>query len=180
LAHLLICFNELGELPESVRFSALDDCAGIEATLIAHNAKWHKSCRDNFNTTKLQRAEKRKAQNPISGCTNVLATQQNETSDKAQPFTRSAATNKSHELACFFCGETSEQSDLHEVATFEVDARVRNCAHILQDSELLAKLSSSDMIAIEAKYHARCLVRLYNRAKMQKRPPTMNQHLATL
>ena len=32
----------------------------------------------------------------------------------------------------------------------------------LKRNNLLAKLSSGDMIAIEAKYHAKCLVSLYN------------------
>ena len=38
-----------------------DEGGGIEATLLKHKAKWHKSCHSKFNTTKLQRAEKRKA-----------------------------------------------------------------------------------------------------------------------
>lgn len=44
-----------------------------------------------------------------------------------------------------------------------LDARVRECATILQDQKLLAKLS--DLVAIEAKYHPACLVSLYNRAR---------------
>ena len=58
---------------------------------------------------------------------------------------------------------------MHEVTTFEVDFRVRRCAHTLQDLKLLAKLSSGDLIAIEARYHARCLVALYNRAAAVER-----------
>ena len=34
----------------------------------------------------------------------------------------------------------------------------------LQETALLAKLAAGDMIAIEAKYHNRCLCALYNRA----------------
>ena len=36
----------------------LDEGNGIEATLIEHKAKWHKSCHSKFNATKLVRAEK--------------------------------------------------------------------------------------------------------------------------
>ena len=65
-------------------------------------------------------------------------------------------------LVVFFCDESG---DLHEASTLSLDSRVRNCAYILQDSRLLAKLGSHDMIALEAKYHSSCLVSLYNRAR---------------
>ena len=35
----------------------------------------------------------------------------------------------------------------------------------LNDTVLLAKLAPGDMIALEAKYHSRCLTSLYNRAR---------------
>lgn len=35
----------------------------------------------------------------------------------------------------------------------------------LQDGKLIAKLSAGDLIAIEAKYHTKCLVSLYNRTR---------------
>ena len=39
---------------------------------------------------------------------------------------------------------------------------------LLEDTELLAKLSTADMVALEAKYHTKCLVHLYNRARKAK------------
>jgi len=53
---------------------------------------------------------------------------------------------------------------LWQVRTFGVDSRVRECASVLNDVHLLSKLSEGDLIAREAKYHARCLVAFYNRA----------------
>ena len=44
---------------------------------------------------------------------------------------------------------------------------MRKCARDLQDENLLAKLSAGDLIAQEAKYHAKCLSNLYNRARAQ-------------
>ena len=35
----------------------------------------------------------------------------------------------------------------------------------LKRNDLLAKLSAGDMVAIEAKYHARCLAKLYNEVR---------------
>ena len=37
-----------------------------------------------------------------------------------------------------------------------------------KDKSLLAKLSAGDLIAQEAKYHARCLAALYNEARYTK------------
>ena len=51
------------------------------------------------------------------------------------------------------------------MATLEVDKHVRNCAVALGDSNLLAKLSAGDMVALDAKYHKKCLVGLYNHAR---------------
>ena len=69
---------------------------------------------------------------------------------------------------CFFCGKPPGTSGLHEAATFQVDERVRRCAMFLKDTKLLAKLSTADMVALEAKYHTKCLVGLYNHARKAK------------
>ena len=39
---------------------------------------------------------------------------------------------------------------------------------LLEDTDLLAKLSTADVVALEAKYHTKCLVGLYNRARKAK------------
>ena len=39
---------------------------------------------------------------------------------------------------------------------------------LLQDTELLVKLSTTDMMALEAKYHTKCLVSLYKCARKAK------------
>ena len=67
---------------------------------------------------------------------------------------------------CFFCDKPAGLfGDLHEVSTKEVDWKVRKCALALEDTELIAKLAPADMIALEAKYHTQCLLRLYDNAK---------------
>lgn len=70
---------------------------------------------------------------------------------------------------CLFCDKSNADGPLHQVTSFDVNSRVRNCASILQDSKLLSKLSLGDLIAVEARYHARCLVALYNRAASVER-----------
>ena len=54
-------FDKVGCLPKTINLSRLDDGVGIEATFRQHQAKWHDSCRLQFNKTKLERAEKRKS-----------------------------------------------------------------------------------------------------------------------
>ena len=68
-------------------------------------------------------------------------------------------------VCVFFCGQPSGTSGLHEAATFLVDKWVKTSAELLEDTELLSKLSTGDMVALEAKYHTKCLEGLYNRAR---------------
>ena len=56
LAENLIRFHELGQLP--IRLERLDEGNGIEMTMVANDAKYHQSCRLQYNNTKLQRAKK--------------------------------------------------------------------------------------------------------------------------
>ncbi|KAK0046328.1 hypothetical protein Bpfe_024255, partial [Biomphalaria pfeifferi] len=45
------------------------------------------------------------------------------------------------DLSCFLCDKKAPAKDLRHASTFKVDERIRNCALILQESHLLAKLS---------------------------------------
>ena len=76
---------------------------------------------------------------------------------------------------CFLAEGGSASEPLREVTTLGLDSRVRKCAHDLQDECLLAKLSSKDMVAQEAKYHPKCLVALYNKAANVK-TKDLDQH----
>ena len=76
--------------------------------------------------------------------------------------TASGGTVGSNYPKCFFCSQQETKEKLREVCTFQVDYRVRKCAHDLQDENLLAKLSAGDLFVQEAKYHAKCLTNMYN------------------
>ena len=67
-------------------------------------------------------------------------------------------------------GSATSTDLLHHASTFTLDARVRKCALQLQDESLLAKLSTGDISALEAKYHVRCIVPLYNRVRQETEP----------
>ena len=144
-------------MPIQVDLSLLDEGEGLENTFVRRKARWHKSCYDLFNSTKLKRAEKRQAlesEQPVGG-----------------KYTRSASPASLDNCGtCFFCEEYSTRNNpLHNVSTFGLDARVRKCAMVLQDEKLSAKLSAGDLVALEAKYHAPCLASLYKKLRESKR-----------
>ena len=139
-------------MPVDIDIKRLDDGDGIEATMMRHHACWHKACRVKFSQTKLERLERR------------LRVAKNEKSLTMQ--TRSSQeSGELNEDMCFFCDEPAGSICLHNASTYDIDRRVHRCALELEDTCLLAKLAPGYMIALEAKYHSRCLVALYNRAR---------------
>ena len=128
----------------------IDDGDGFEATMMRHQASWHKTCRLKFNQTKLDWL--------------------NETLSQEKDL-QGMQTRSTHETVdlkdaiCIFCDQPAGSEGLHNASTYEIDKRVRQHALDLQDTLLLAKLATGDMIAIEAKYHKSCLTALYNRAR---------------
>ena len=154
-------FEDLGSLPIALDISRLDEGNGIGATLLERAAKWHLSCKVKFNATNLKRAEKR--------ASSSLLTDNDELPSKR--FTRlNNDEGRSSKDSCFFCEKPgSEKNRLHEVSTFQVDSRVRTCALKLQDEHLIAKLSAGDLVALEAKYHGKCLASLYNKVQSSEK-----------
>jgi hypothetical protein len=63
--------------------------------------------------------------------------------------------------------------------TMQLNDRLNQCAQNLQDEKMLAKLSVGDAVAQELKYHAGCLIALYNRERsaVKKNRQTMMIHL---
>ena len=132
---------------------------GVEATLKKHKARWHDSCRLRYNKTQLGRAEKRKR----------LQVDDDDEDDAktckifSHRFSEDLRTSTE---TCFFCGKAAPAGrSLSEASTFGVDVKVKQCAIKLQDEQVLAKLSSGDLIAQDAQYHVQCLASLYNRAR---------------
>ena len=156
MAANLVRFDELGKLPITVQLHRLDEGQSVEATMVAHQDKWHKTCMLQYNNTMLRRAEKR----PIAS-SSAFGSSDDVPGKRTRSLSSEATTS---DASCFFCGESGTET-LHGVATYQVDTRVRKCAAQVGDNELLARLSMSDMVALEAKYHSKCLLALYYRAK---------------
>jgi len=73
---------------------------------------------------------------------------------------RGTASAKYLESKCLFCEKGDEDDNLYAFATFEADTNVRSMVTELQDTQLLSKIAAGDLIAIEAKYHLLCLVKM--------------------
>ncbi len=156
LATHLQAFAELNEVPIEL-IQRLDEGNGIEMTLTDRSAKWHKTCRLKYNQIKLDRVRK-KAEKGDSGA-----------SSSVTGSTRASFDSRidQKEQICFVCEKPSDSSGagLHNASTYDIDSKVRKCALELEDSVLLAKLAAGDMIALEAKYHSKCLAGLYNKTR---------------
>ena len=161
-------FEKLGQLPLQFSLERLGDGAGAVETLCTNTACWHKSCRDQYNKTKLQRAKKRK-------CSEVG---EDNNAKNWKKTTRLSLGNmpgmSTKEDLCFFCEEKASTEVLRSASTFGLDSRVRSAALLLEDEKLLTKLNSGDLIAVEAKYHKKCLTSLYNHARDKRR--RQNRH----
>ena len=65
---------------------------------------------------------------------------------------------------CLFCElPENENEKLFSIASLDCGDWINTMIHDLQDTELMAKVSGSDLIAKTAKYHKTCLTKLYNR-----------------
>ena len=135
----------------NVNLDKLDEGLGIAETLQSHSAMYHKSCNLKYTSSKVQRLQKR-----------LLVTSDAATSPKKTKSQLNVSTCQQVQgiSKCFFCGEPGGQ--LHKASTTDIDTHVRESATKLNDSGLLATLAMSDMHALDAQYHRKCLVALYN------------------
>ena len=159
IANLPEGFSKAGCLPRTINLSRLDDGESIEETFQKHKAKWHDSCRLQYNKTKLQRAEKRKRSIDAEDCYSNKFTCQN------------LGEKCTSVETCFFSDKP--EGSLCKASTFGVD---RQYALKLQDNQLLAKLSTGDLIAQDVQYHLQCLVALYNRTREAKTSEESDVH----
>ena len=144
----------------------------ILATLSSHSAKWHKTCRLHFYHTQLERATKR-ARSIVPNDTSCTKesddfTVGHEISAKRTMYRRSMSCDSRKSCSvyrdniCFICDNSVQSSAMHGVTTLTMDSNVKECAQILGDAVLLAKLSDGDLVSQEAKYHLKCLTDLYS------------------
>ena len=149
-------FNNVGRCPLPFSLELLGgNSESIVQTLVDNKGKWHKTCCDAYNKSKLDRVLKRLSSETTSS----------ESFEPVRKATRSSldTSHNMKEARCFFCEQAGTTTDLCLALTFSVDSRVHSIAVKPHDTRLLDKLSLGDMMAIEAKYHKRCLTDYYNK-----------------
>ena len=141
-------FRSISALPTCICF---EDNTSVE-DLTHHHACWHKSCHLKYSNSKLAaKTKKRKAD-----CMEESG---------RMPIKRQAMNTNN----CMFCEMGSEEGELHQVLTFDANANIRTMVTELQDAKLLTQIGTEDLIAQEAKYHLKCLVKLRNRYRSYQR-----------
>ena len=129
--------------------------------MLRHSAKWHLSCKAMIKKLKIKRLhqaiKKRHASAPTHSAPDPKYTR-----SKFEPF------STKH---CFFncTTETNAENPLRQVMTKQLDSRLMEYAKVLEDDQLITRLSAADLIAQEAKYHDRCALNLFNDAKARLR-----------
>ena len=101
MAGLLEGFDKISCLPRKMNLARFDEGEGIEATLRRQKAKWHDSCRLEYNKTQLLRSERKKR-----------SANQTEEAEKSKKLTR-LSTGKASSISdstCFFCAKPATSS----------------------------------------------------------------------
>ena len=131
------------KLPATITISGQEDAD----ELIKHSAKWHKSCRLKFSKYKLLCSKEPFKQNIEDRC----------------PVERKSRRISSNVLPKTYVFCKKSDSTLHSCSAFNVDANLRSTATKMQDSDLLTCISGGDLVAIEAMYQSKCLLRYKHR-----------------
>ena len=180
-ADILPAFHDAGALPPHITRLYVDEGSDLCAFLSARRAKWHKSCRLLFYQRELERAAAKQSRQKENEAIEQSHVVELAGSPLKRVCTRAVSSTvlPSSNACCLFCDKAGSQLErLHDITTFELDQKVKDCASKLADTKLLAKLSSvSDLIALEAKYHTKCLANLYNRVRALNRKSSVDKHV---
>ncbi len=162
LANYISLLKGHRKAPLNIDLRRLDDGYGIEETFITNKAQWHKSCRLIFQTQTTRLTEKRTAEENNACDISPKKTRQN-----CDVSRKDFASN-----LCFFCDkEETRYNLLTSVSDGKVDQNVRECATVLRDTKLLAKLADKDMKTQGASYHLTCLTDLYRKGTKPAKDP---------
>ena len=145
VADNIIKFDDINCLPSSIE---LDEGSGIKDTFLKHSARWHKVCKEQFNSTKLARAQKRKSTETLPSPVKPMKTRSTLCTELA------GNQDDESEKLCFFCDKPQAPNEtFHKASTTGLTSVVREAALELRDTKLLARLALPDMVALEAEYH---------------------------
>lgn len=159
-----------------------DRSSELSKKFIEKSAVFHKSCIADYNIQKLLRKQKPHESFDLHPTENVASDVEDDPSmNLPKRVTRKNLNVRNFQTcSCFFCDEEDDKINLHQCQTISTSQRVHKIAVGLGDTQLIAKLSEGDMIATEAKYHDKCLVRLYNRYRNANKSSTGDDNIDLL
>jgi len=168
MAKNLGIFAEHGQLPSGIRhLKQLDDGNGVLQTLVAHAAIYHKSCKNKYDTQKAERISSEKKQKGRPHHSDQI------------PYTSklkgSSLLCSDLKNVCLFCDEKAKDT-LVTASTLGIGPTIHSHAVQLQYEKLLKKLTSTDLVALEAKYHKLCYTRFLTRARVAERSQREDHH----
>lgn len=156
-------FRKLGGVPYNIDFRLKTACINSADDLLAHEAKWHKSCNLLFNTKNLKRKSKLFEGN--------LSKEEVSLPDKKICLTNISTRSTSDcviDNICLFCNENEECTKLgflHKVESSRLSDKIVLASEALCDNKVISKRISGDFVAIGAKYHNICLTKYFNRCR---------------
>ena len=123
-----------------------------------NKASWHMSCRLKFSISKLKRAE-----NSANRKRDAMTADGKDTPEmRTAKCRKRQSVDEDQRLDCLFCSKGEDNGRLRCFSMLETDKNVRQMALELGNFELLGRMSEGDLIAIDAKYHLKCLISLRN------------------
>jgi len=152
IARNIPLFQSINALPIILDPSRIDEGGGIEETLRRRQAQYHQSCRIMLNNTKLERAQKRVSNVAPSAGRNKIR----------------RSNLEGQTSVCFICENEDTTSKLRQAMTMQINTRLNECAHNLNDGALLAKLSGGDVVPQELKYRERAYLAAQENGKKDK------------
>ncbi len=135
--------------------------------LYSNKAKWHKACRLELSSSKLERLKKKTLTVSTSENVSLKRLNEDETVHRCKRLPNAEAVVNNNN--CIFCLSTNDKENLYNCSTLKIDHEIRRMATVLEDYDLLIRISGGDLIAIEAKYHAHCYVTYRNRFRSLQR-----------
>lgn len=148
----------------------------ISKRLENEKAVWHKSCRLLYTQSKVDRLQRQ--QEKLKKVSDIPSIDHHvyESNESEIIVAGNNVQRRSHRISktdddefgestCLLCDAVDYHTNLHSVSTLNANEKIRTAATVLNDHQLLTKLSASDLIATEAKYHLNCLTTLYNNVR---------------
>ena len=145
-------FREAVGIPVELKFS---DDVDVDC-LCRNHGSGHKSCHLKFSLSKLKKAQERAGRK-------LSDDNRTDEEERPAPKCRKRQSVSEERSQCLFCLGGDDGEKLHCFSALETDRSIRQMALELEEFELLGRMSEGDLIAIEAKYHLKCLIYLKNR-----------------